>query len=213
MHKCLSTSSRTSGLATDAYDRLTKFFADTPHRPSQEQWEAIRDLLGHLQRAADHDLDRAVYLSPIPAGTGKSTALAIFAKTLMDNPAYGDVGMVIFVNRIAEASDMADKIGQQYRNELCVITSDPTVSALGNCQEAAQAQVLISTQAALKLTLKALGGAPFGSASRFHFHGSRRSVVCWDEAFSFNRPVILDADAVAGLAKATRGSPRKPQQL
>jgi hypothetical protein len=49
-----------------------------------------------------------------------------------------------------------------------------------------------------------LRGAPFGSASRFHYHGKRRALVCWDEAFSFNRPVVLNADTVVALSEAMR---------
>jgi hypothetical protein len=52
--------------------------------------------------------------------------------------------------------------------------------------------------------LKALGAAPFAAASRFHYRGQRRAVVTWDEAFAFNRPVVLDADTVLGLAKSMR---------
>ena len=38
------------------------------------EWAAIRDLLGHVQRAADGDLELAVYVLPIPAGTGSLLA-------------------------------------------------------------------------------------------------------------------------------------------
>jgi CRISPR/Cas system-associated endonuclease/helicase Cas3 len=113
---------RTAGLATDAFAQVTAFFAGTSHRPSQEQWDAIHDLLDHLEQAALGDLERAVYLSSIPAGTGKTTALVKFAETLMDNPIYADTGMLITVNRITEAEDMAKTLGQ-HRAKLCVIIS------------------------------------------------------------------------------------------
>ena len=194
-----------TGLATTAYDRLSRFYDETTtHRPSQQQWAAIRDLMGHLAMAADGRLADALYLSAIPAGTGKSTGLATFAQTLMDDPSRADQGMVIFVNRIAEAEDMANLIGPGYRDRLCVITSDGAVNALGVHETADKAQVCIATQAALRLTLRALCGAPFATASRFHFRGRRRAVVSWDESFAFNRPIVLDADTVTGLAKAMR---------
>jgi hypothetical protein len=136
-------------------------------------------------------------------GTGKATALISFAETLMDSPGQEDVGMLITVNRIAEAHDVAEKLSA-YRAKLYVITSDAPTNALGAHETADKAQIVISTQAALKLTLKALGDAPFAAASRFHYRGQRRAVVTWDEAFAFNRPVVLDADTILGLAKSMR---------
>jgi hypothetical protein len=174
---------RTVSLADHAYDYLHEFFIRADHRPSREQWSAIRDLLGHLERAADNTLDEAVYVSPIPAGTGKSCSIAAFAFALMDSGAYADTGMLITVNRIAEAKDMAEAL-RGYRDRLCVHTSDPAVNELGHHTHAAAAQVCVSTQAALKLTLKALAGAPFGAASRFHYRGARRAILCWDESFA-----------------------------
>jgi hypothetical protein len=191
------------GLATAAYTRLADAFALYGHHPSDAQWAAIRDLLDHLERAANGDLTPALYLSAIPAGTGKSTAIAAFAATLMDNPAYADVGVLIMVNRVTEAQDMAKALSP-YGNRLCVYTADDDVRALGDHAEADGAQVCVSTQAALKATIKALDGAPFHTASRFHYRGARRAVICWDESFAFNRPVTLDGDATTGLVKVLR---------
>ena len=91
-----------------------------------------------------------------------------------------------------------------YSDKLCVYTSEPTVNELGRHSSAHSAQVCVSTQAALKQTLKALAGQPFDAAARFHYRSRRRAVICWDESFAFNRPVTLDADTVVGLAKAMR---------
>jgi hypothetical protein len=130
-------------------------------------------------------------------------SIAAFASALMDSRAYADTGMLITVNRIAEAKDMAEAL-RGYCDRLCVYTSDPAVNKLGHHTHAAAAQVCVSTQAALKLTLKALAGAPFNAASRFHYRGARRTILCWDESFAFNRPVTLDADTVLGLSSAMR---------
>src|ERR1700744_15635 len=77
----------TAGLAAAAYDRLIRFFAEeTTPRPSEQQLAAIRDLMEHLEPATRDDLPPALYLSAIPAGCAKSTSIAAFAQTLMDNP-------------------------------------------------------------------------------------------------------------------------------
>ena len=192
------------GLADTAYADLTTAFAAYGHAPSEHQRAAIRDLLAHLDQVANDQLDRALYVSAIPAGTGKSQSLAAFARALMDSPDHDDVGMVIFVNRIEEAQEMARAIGEQYHHKLCIYTSHTETNTLGAHATADRAQVCVSTQAALKLTLKALQGAPFGAACRFHFRGARRAVVCWDESFAFSRPVTLDADSVGWLSGAMR---------
>ena len=191
------------GLANDAYLRLAAFFVEADHHPSPEQRAAIRDLLDHLQRAADGKLEDAVYLSSIPAGTGKTTSLVAFSQALVNDATYADTGILITVNRIDEARDIAMQMAD-VADKVCVFTSDPKVNALGQHSDANAAQVCISTQAALKLTLKALAGRPFGDASRYHYRGRRRAVVCWDEFLGFNRPVTLDADAVVSLSGAMR---------
>ena len=199
-----STQTRALSLADAAQHSLRDTFASANHAPSGEQWAAISDLLEHLERAADDKLSPAVYLSAIPAGTGKSTSLAAFANALMADPSRADVGMLITCNRVSEVADMARDL-QRHRDKLCVVVSadhrDGTETlALADHQEAATAQVVVSTQAALKASLK--GDVQFDDASRFHYLGRRRAVVCWDEAISFNRPVVLDPDAALALVKA-----------
>jgi hypothetical protein len=110
--------------------------------------------------------------------------------------------MIIFVNRIVEAGDMAKAL-KEHRSKLCVITSDAETNALGDHEKADQAQLVVATQAALKMTMRKTRG-DFDAATRFHYRDERRAVVTWDEAFAFNRPVVLDADTVAGLSKVMR---------
>ena len=89
-----------AGLASAAYARLVATFARDGHTPSPEQWAAIRDLLEHLERAANGKLEPALYLSAIPAGTGKSRSLQAFAATLMDDPNYAETGMLIIAGSL-----------------------------------------------------------------------------------------------------------------
>ncbi len=131
------------------------------------------------------------------------TGQCAFARALMDSPDHDGVGMLILVNRKAEAKDMATEL-RNYRDKLCIYTSDADINELGYHSKADQAQVCVATQAALKATIKGLQDAEFGAAARFHYRGKRRDVVSWDESFSFNRPVTLDADTVGGLARAVR---------
>lgn len=153
--------------------------------------------------AANKDLDQAVYVSAIPAGTGKSASIAAFARALMDSPAHAGTGVLITCNRVAEVEDMAKALAS-HRDKLCIIVgrANTKVLAMGDHETANQAQVVIATQAALKESLKT--SRTFCRAQRFHYQGARRDVVCWDEAIAFNRPFVLDADTVGDVSKAMR---------
>ena len=190
------------GLADTAHASLVTFFQQIDHRPSVAQWDAILDLLDCLERAADKSLDpRALYISAIPAGTGKSASLAAFAKALMDAPHYARTGMIITCNRVSEVRDMAKALAA-HRGKLCIIVGKANVEvlAMGDHHEADKAQVVIATQAAIKETMRT--ALSFDHARRFYFHGRRRDIVSWDEAFNFARPVVVNAAAAASLATA-----------
>jgi hypothetical protein len=196
----VDTASR-SGLAEIAYRRVQETFAGfrpTPHVPSQAQLEAIRDLLDALEAAADGRLSRHAHVSAIPPGTGKSVSIQTFAATLCDAPDRTDVGMLVLVNRINEAGDMAEALAH-YRDRLCVLTSDLRVNAMGDHAMADKAQVLVTTQERLRRTLKSILGMPFEAASTLTYRGTRRAVVAWDEQLAFNRPVVLDPNKATAL--------------
>ena len=91
-----------------------------------------------------------------------------------------------------------------WRHRLCVIVGRDRadVLALGDHEEANAAQVVISTQEALRRTAKLVHS--FDDAARFFYQGKRRAVVAWDEAFQFNRPVVLRPWATLKLAEAMR---------
>lgn len=197
----LSTATQMLTAAGRAMVTLRDRFAAGGHQPSAQQWAAILDLLDHLEASANRDVANAVYVSAIPAGTGKSASIAAFAKALIETPGYELAGMLILCNRVSEVQDMAEVL-QPQRSSLCVIVGKAwsKVADLGDHETADGAQIVISTQAALKESLRQTRW--FDTATRYHYHGRRRDVVAWDEAIAFNRPVVLGALAVAGLAEA-----------
>lgn len=191
-------------LATTARRSMERTFEAGGHCPSTGQWEAIQDYLEHAERAANGQLDAKVFLSAIPAGTGKSVAVAAISKAVAASPDHGHVGVLIAVNRIAEAEDMATAL-QPVRSSLHMATGKAKAALmlpLGGHMTADQAQIVVTTQAALKETLRR--SKDFDQAARYHYRGRRRAVILWDEAVAFNRPVVLDNDAVGSLAKALR---------
>lgn len=192
-----------TSLADTAHKSLIAKFHEWGHRPSGAQWDALLDLLDTLESAANGGLEPAAYVAAIPAGCGKTASLAAFAAALMNSPHYTRTGMVIACNRVTEVRDMAVALAA-YRDKLHIIVgqTNAEVLAMGAHTEAGQAQCVITTQAALKATMRTTRF--FDRATRYHYQGARRAIVCWDEALTFNKPVVLDADTVGGLAKEMR---------
>ena len=191
-------------LTSAALADMTRTFGNSGHRPSGDQWSAIADYLHHAERAANGELSKAVYLSAIPAGTGKSVAVAAFARAVVNSAGHSGVGVLIAVCRKSEAADMAASL-EDVRRSLCLVVGKKSAEAmqpLGDHLDADEAQVVITTQAALKETLRK--SSDFNKASRYFFQGQRRRVLLWDEAIAFNRPVILNNDKVVKLAEAMR---------
>ena len=180
-----------TGLAATARSSLQATFAEGHHRPSAPQWAAIQDLLDHLQATAEGRVKTAVYLSAIPAGTGKSASLAAFAAALCASAEHAHVGMLVLCHRVEEVEDMAKALGC-HRGSLQVICGDkhPDVLALGDHTTADDAQLVIATQASLRASLKVQ--PDFRLLSRFHYKGAPRAVRCWDEAYSMRRAVIIN---------------------
>eukprot|EP01037_Dinobryon_pediforme_P005769 gene5768-5832_t len=193
-----TTTTTQPGLAATARASLEATFATGNHRPSAPQWTAIQDLLDHLQATAEGRVETAVYLSAIPAGTGKSASLAAFAAALCASPDHAHVGMLILCNRVTEVADMATALGE-HRGRLRVICGDDhsDVLALGDHTTADDAQVVVATQASLRASLRVQ--RDFGLLSRFHYQGTPRAVRCWDEAYAMRRPVIINPDDVLRL--------------
>lgn len=192
-----------ASLADTAHRSLVDLFAQRGHRPSEEQWAAILDLLDALEMAAHNALETALYISAIPAGTGKTASILEFTKALLNDPAHENKGVLIAVNRVEEVRYIAKELAV-HRGKLCVIVgrTHTDVLEMAGHADAGRAQVVVTTQAALKETLRTC--RDFHHATRYHYRGERRAVTVWDEQFAFNKPVMIDADAVSGLTREMR---------
>ena len=201
-----ATSTSTS-LAEIARADMERTFSEGSHRPSPNQWAAIMDYLGTVEMLASKSViteaDRVLYLSAIPAGTGKTVAVAAITRAIASSAAHEDVGVLIAVNRITEAVEMAETLGS-HKAKLCVVSgrkSAPQFAKLQGHTSANGAQVVITTQAALKEILRRTRDRDFEQAPGYFYRGQRRRVILHDEQIAFNRPVVLDSDTAVNLAK------------
>ena len=62
-----------------------------------------------IQGMADGTCSERVYLASLDCGTGKSQATAHATRTLVEDPAYRQVGVVVCVGRLSEVGDWMKK--------------------------------------------------------------------------------------------------------
>lgn len=204
-----------TSLADIARADMERVFAGGPHRPSANQWTAISDYLMTVERIADlpdiTEADRILYLSAIPAGTGKTVAVAAITRAIASSSPHEGVGIMIAVNRVTEVEDMADALKAHKANLYIASGRRNSTKLLELCghTKADEAQIVITTQSALKETLRRTPERDFEQARRYFYRGQRRRVILWDEQIAFNRPVTLDSDTAVSLAKAMGRQSRK----
>lgn len=190
-------------VTTAALADLAATFRSRTHSPSIEQWEALQDLMCHYGESVDGRLKPAVYVSALPPGTGKSSAVQSFARALCANPLYATRGLVIAVQRLDEVADMAEQL-EAIRDRMAIVVGvrkqNEVVKLLGDLSDTPEnAQVIVTTQSSLRNSLQ--GGREFNEATRYLFKGRTRTVL-WDEALAFNRPVPLSSDRALALCEA-----------
>jgi hypothetical protein len=181
-----------TSLSQRAYDRVTALFESNNRKHSQDQADAVRDLIDHLALAADGALrERKAFVSSIPPGTGKSLSIATFTNVLLEDRAYDHCGVLILVSRIAEAITMAEQL-KVHRARLCVSTSDAEANDMGDIdkKDVRTAQVVVTTQEAIRRAIR-WAKRDRVEINLMMFGKERRKVVAWDEQLSFQRPIVM----------------------
>ena len=171
---------------------LERRFLQYRHRPSPAHWKGLRAIAETIEAQALGTAEPKFFLSSLPTGMGKTTAVAESVKALVSNQAYAEVGVVFFVNqldqipRLIEDMELTD---DEYAVRTGVANSE--LNALGR-DDHANAQVLFTTQQKLPHLLRYRKN--FSEMPFFKFRGASRRVRIWDEA-------ILPADPLTFTAK------------
>jgi hypothetical protein len=195
-------------------DTLFRSFKN--HHPSEEQINALRWIARYLSGMATGD--PWVYrlaLSAVAPGVGKTSVLATFVRTLLADPAYDHVGVVIFANqkqelrRLVEAcfgdpdhtrKDHEPFIAAAKAGQLFALrTSEPELDAIGvDRDEINEARVLFTTQVRLIQETRTNGGS-FRAIREFHYRRpdgrlEPRQVRAWDETILPGRALVIKSD-------------------
>jgi hypothetical protein len=73
-----------------------------PHEPSAAQWHALEWLAEQMARQAVGIADPVYHLSSLDPGVGKTQTLVAFIRTLLGDPRFDHVGIIVFANRLEE---------------------------------------------------------------------------------------------------------------
>jgi hypothetical protein len=188
------------GLLTHAtLQRLRTYFDRQSHYPSPDHWEALEQVVSTMEAMANGTAPAKVFLPSLDCGVGKTTATINFAQSLVQSPGHRDVGMLICVGRLTEATAIAETLNIS-ANRLAVLTSDDKRNSITDTPPT-NAQVLVTTQQRLE---RATEGRSFAGASAFYYQGKPRDVRCWDEAWLPGVAVTLTKDELLWLPKMVR---------
>jgi hypothetical protein len=195
-------------LANETIKNLAQYFATKGHRPSPDMWAALEDLAVTLEAMEKGQAEPKFFLSSLDPGVGKTQTITHFVDALLSQPVlYSHVGIMICVARLSEVQRLIHDMAIP-ANMLAVVTSNPTLNALGTT-EPNKAQVLITTQQMIEKRLQGFAFAPnklFSEAKQFFYQGKPRAVRIWDESYLPGQTITLNRDDVAFLFKPMRYS-------
>ena len=89
---------------------LERRFLQYGHRPSPAHWKGLRAIAETIEAQASGTATPSFFLSALPTGMGKTTAVVASVKSLVSHPKYQDVGVVIFVSQLDQIRRLVDEI-------------------------------------------------------------------------------------------------------
>ncbi|WEX07293.1 hypothetical protein [Chelativorans sp. AA-79] len=165
-----------------AFKQTEDLFRDWEHDPNGEQRLALSMIAEIYEAMATGELPPAYYLSSLAPGMGKTTTIIQSTRELLRDEAFRDVGVIIFLSRLAEIETLISLMGLR-RDDVGVLTSNLEINALGR-DDPTNASVLFTTQQKLESFAKGNGvdeRPVFADMKEFHYNGRPRAVRIWDE--------------------------------
>jgi hypothetical protein len=108
----LATTSRS--LSEDTLAALRTSFSKHNHFPSDDMWTALKALADTLEEMANGTCKKAIHLSSLDPGIGKTTTVIHFLKALLASPSHLDVAALVCVRR----RDQIEAINLQERGPM-----------------------------------------------------------------------------------------------
>ncbi|MCA1493852.1 hypothetical protein I6F11_23370 [Ensifer sp. NBAIM29] len=179
---------------------------DPPHRPSDEHWRGLRSIIRAIWDMAHGDPAPKLYLSSLPAGIGKTSAVEESVRELI---AYGErtgkrFGVVIMTNVLDQIPKMVKAMG--LREDQYAVRTGSKGKAEGyndmglGSDNANRAQVLFTTQQSLTATTLHKG-VSFEQMYHLAYENKPRPVRIWDEGIVPAEPYVLSIDDIDRLKR------------
>lgn len=162
--------------------------------PSRKEIEAFRAILTAFSGGISNSLSPSFFLSSLPAGSGKTQAIAAFIRAWKANGFLPAGGILIAFKTLEEIESLILRLGLE-RSDIGCFTKDDRVNGLGR-DDANSAPVLLTTQ---QMLASRTSDRSFAAASDFHYNGNARSLRIWDESFRLSEPVAITLYALQAL--------------
>jgi hypothetical protein len=200
-----------------AKDILRDIFAGYHHFPTNDQQEGLDDVLLHLSKMAEGQLENKYFVSSLDPGVGKTKAVTSFLKALSASESHQNVGALVGVSTKNEIEAIIEglKSLDVPKTSYAVLVSDyknlnAELRALGS-GDPSTSQILLTTQ---QMIAQRCIESPLERANAFHFKNSVRPVRIWDESFLPANPVSLSFDQIAAsFEDLSRNYPEERKQM
>ena len=199
---------RTPSLSDRVIAVLRERFASYDHFPSEDHWKGLSAIAQAIEDMAEGRAEREYSYSSLATGMGKTSVLLEAIRQMRKDPAYAEVGIVVFCSRLDQIERMIAELDLP-REEFAVETgqANTELNQRGRgrfnrngkwVSEHQQAPILITTQAKL-LTVVALRFSD-EFESFWRFNNRPRQVRVWDEAVMPAKPLVLTPTQVLEFA-------------
>lgn len=173
--------------------------------------EAVTALIEVLEAGLLGQLgDGQYYLSAMDPGMGKTLAVSRFLKVWRSRGYQPSSSVIIAISRRQEIEGYLTSSGLR-RDEIAVLTSDPSCNELGVPQELhGQVRVLFTTQQMIESRTR---NRPFAGVVEFFYNGEPRPLRIWDESMEPADPVVLKVDELGLIAPSLSYQQRQQHAL
>ncbi len=170
------------------------FNADS-HSPSKEHWKGIDQIIKVIEGMALRvhespetpikykEFTPTFYLSSLPCGMGKTTAMIETVKAILKLEYYKPVSFIIFLSRRDEIEAIVQRMGLDNSQYACLTGDENLNKKYGDFYNRNNVRVLFTTQAMLEARCHDGNKLKqFSDISDFFYQGKARQVKIWDEA-------------------------------
>lgn len=205
----------TRSLADRTQAALRDRFERWGHNPSPEHWKGLCAIAEIIETQANGSARKEFTYSALPTGMGKTSVLVEAVRILVSDPAFTDVGVVIFTNTLDQIPVLIGEMGlqpeqfavrtgaaneelnQKGRGSWRTITRGPRKGELVWESDDKEAQVLFTTQQ------KLLNVARFRHdfETVWLYRGKPRRVRVWDEAILPADPLTFTVPEIRHFAE------------